>query len=47
VITTEDKMNKLFIKLINENSPEYALGILESIKMAYFVVCNKKVSETR
>jgi len=47
MISTEDKINKLFIKLIKENNPEYALGVLESMKMAYFIVCNKKVSEFR
>ena len=47
MISTADKMNKLFIKLIEEKNPEYALGVLESMKMAYFIVCNKKVSENR
>jgi hypothetical protein len=42
---TEDKINNLFIKLIKETNPEYALGVLESMKMAYYIICNKKILE--
>jgi len=43
--TTEDRINDLFIKLIEENNPEYALGILESIKMAYTLADWNKVNK--
>ncbi len=41
----EEKLFNEFIALVEEESPEYALGVLESMKGAYFLKAWDKTKE--
>ena len=43
----EKKLQDLFIKLVEQKSPEYALGILESLKATYFMVAWNKSKKNK
>ena len=42
----EKKIYNAFLWLVENKSPEYALGVLESIKMAYFGTAINHIKKT-